>query len=186
MAAEFETLSLNVVLIDNASKGLDKISEQLRSMGKGEHEKAHKRLESNFKDLSTWTRLAVGDFSKLNATVTGLARTMASSVTPAISGLGVAIGGIITVAAIAVPALRKFALEMSNIGQLARETGHTAIVIKTFRDEFQKTFGAAGLELANQTLRGLATAMTEVQNLPASSGGNWSKVPSIRQQWRVR
>jgi hypothetical protein len=167
MATEYETLALQVNLVDNASAGLTKINEQLRQLGRGEAAQAQARVTESFRTLGNVFRGVTGEVAKLGTEFTGLGRTLASSAVPMLRAAGTAIGGIGAAVAVLLPILKQFSQSMGEISQLARETGHNAATIKIFREEMTKLFGPAGVQLADQTLRGLSKTMTDIQN-PAS------------------
>lgn len=166
MATEQENLVLNVTLVDNASAGLDKLNQQLKALGGEQQSSGHQKLRTGFTGLQTAIRPLVGDFSKLSTSLTGVSKAAMTAI-PAIAGVGTAILGVGGIIAAALIPIKRFAAEMSDLGQLARETGQNAATIKIFREEFGKLFGSQGAQLADQTMRGLSGAMKDIIN-PAS------------------
>jgi hypothetical protein len=166
VATEQENLVLNVTLVDNASAGLDKLNQGLKQLGGEQQQSNQNKLRTNFSGLQNAIRPLVGDFSRLGTSLTGVAKAATTAI-PAITGVGTAILGVSGIITAALIPIQRFASEMTDLGQLARETGHNAATIKMFREEFGKLFGSGGAQLADQTLRGLQRAMTDIQN-PAS------------------
>jgi len=159
---EFHNLALTVSLVDNASAGLEQINTQLKNLGTGSHAAAHARMSSMFRDMGNLTKGLTGEIGKLESGLVGMGRSIASTVLPALSGVGAVIGGLGAVVAIAVPAFMRLTKEMGDIAQLSRETGNNAATIKIFREEMTKLFGAEGIKLADQTLRGLSATMADI------------------------
>jgi len=166
VATEQENLVLNVTLVDNASAGLDKLNQQLKQLGGEQHASAQGKLRTNFAGVQNAIKPLVGDFSRLSTSMTNVTKS-AMSMIPALAGVGTAVLGVGGVLMAALIPIKKFASEMTDLGQLARETGHNAATIKMFREEFGKLFGSQGIALADTTLRGLQRSMTDILN-PAS------------------
>jgi len=166
MATEQENLVLNVTLVDNASAGLDKLNQQLKQLGGEQHSSAQSKLRTNFAGVQNAIKPLVGDFSRLSTTMGNVTKS-AMSMIPALTGVGTAVLGVSGVLMAALIPIKRFASEMTDLGQLARETGFNAASIKIFREEFGKLFGSQGIALADTTLRGLQRSMTDILN-PAS------------------
>jgi hypothetical protein len=152
MATEYESLRLNVSLVDNVTSQLEKIRGSLTNLGGGQAGAGLEKLKRQTAELT----------EQIKGLGTGFAGGSEAALTAAKS-LGLMTAGVVA-AGVAlvkgVQSLSEYTRAMQALGTLARQTGIGAAQIKEMAEAFERSGIDAGRAQAN--IAGLAHAMADI------------------------
>jgi hypothetical protein len=152
MASEADELRLTVTLVDNASEGVKKIEQSLKSLSGGQNAVAFQQMRKHTEDLQRQIRPLGDDFKKAG-----------ESIVPFIRGVGGAATGMLAFGYAAekgLDALAKYSSELVRLNQLSIQTGTGAATIKSMREQMEQWGLTAGQIARNTT--GLAESMHQM------------------------
>jgi hypothetical protein len=141
MPTEQEQLQLVVTLVDNASAGLDKITEKVKEMGGPQVREAHEKMKRGNEELNKVVKELSGGFGEAYKAVTTFSGGLLSGVA-GLAAFGVEAGK-------QLGELKKLAEEMRGLGQAARNIGISAATMKNFIDAFEEVGVSAEQTKAN-------------------------------------
>ena len=152
MATEYESLRLNVSLVDNVTSQLEKIRGSLTNLGGGQAGAGLEKLKRQTGELT----------EQIKGLATGFGGGAEAALTAA-KGLGLMTAGVLagSVALVkGVQSLGEYTRAMQALGTLARQTGIGAAQIKELTEAFERSGVDAGKAQAN--ISGLAHAMADI------------------------
>jgi GH24 family phage-related lysozyme (muramidase) len=152
MASETDELRLTVTLVDNASEGVKKIEQSLKSLSGGQNATAFQQMRKHTEELQRQVRPLSEDFKKAG-----------ESVLPFVRGIGGAATGMLAFGYAAekgLDALAKYSGELVKLNQLSIQTGTGAATLKSMREQMEQ-WGLSAGQVARNT-QGLAQSMYQM------------------------
>jgi hypothetical protein len=152
MASEADELRLTVTLVDNASEGVKKIEQSLRSLSGGQNATAFQQMRKHTEDLQRQIHPLGDDFKKAG-----------ESLLPFLRGIGGAATGMLAFGYAAekgLDALAKYSSELVRLNQLSIQTGTGAATLKSMREQMEQ-WGLSAGQIARNT-QGLADSMYQM------------------------
>jgi len=155
VATEYESLRLNVSLVDNVTSQLEKIRGSLASLGGGPAGLGMERLKARTAELTEQMKGLATGFEGGSAAALNVAKSLGLA-TAGVVALGVAVVK-------GVAGLNEYARGMQQLGNLARQTGIGAAQIREMSEALQRSGVAA--DRAQSNIAGLAHAMADISRV---------------------
>src|SRR5580693_245450 len=152
MATEYESLRLNVSLVDNVTSQVERIKSSLSNIGGGQTASGFERIKRQTAELTEQVKGLGEGFAGGSQAALNIAKSVG------LAGAGIAALGVLLVKGIS--SLKEYTTAMQKLGELAQQTGLGAAQIKELTEAFERSGIDAGR--AQQNISGLAHAMSDI------------------------